>query len=183
MTEPIARIEAALTRLGAEHEPPVGWQARVLAATATPKPRPWWWFAMPAVALAVIAIYVVVRPRAKDQPLEVALAFEKHGAVVRGQAAHVGDLMHATATGGGHYRAVWVYHGDHLLLACPGATQCRSSGDATIADVELRLIGDYTIVAVASNSPVPPPMGTLDTDLANAQQTGAKTKPESLTVR
>jgi hypothetical protein len=183
MTEPIARIEAALTRLGAEHEPPVGWQARVLAATATRKQRPWWQFAIPAVALAGIAIFVVVRPPAKDQPLEVALEFDKHGAVVRGKAAHVGDLMHAKATGGGHYRAVWVYHGDQLLIACPGATQCRSSGDATIADVELRLIGDYTIVALASNSPVPPPMGTLDIDIANADKAGAKTKPESLTVR
>lgn len=183
MTEPIARIEAALTRLGAEHEPPVGWQARVLAATAARKQRPWWWFAMPAVALAVIAIYVVVRPPAKDQELALALPLEQHGAVVRGTAAHVGDIMHATATGGGHYRAVWVYRGNHLLIACPGAAQCRSAGDATIADVELRLIGDYTIVAVASSSPVPPPMGTLDNDLANAQKAGAKTKPESLPVR
>lgn len=183
MTEPIARIEAALTRLGAEHEPPVGWQARVLAATAARKQRPWWWFAIPAAALAVIAIYVVVRPPAQGQALEIALNVEKHGAVVRGTAAHVGDIVHATVTGGGRYRAVWVYHRGALLLACPGATQCRSSGDAMIADVDLTLIGDYTIVALASSSPVPPPMGTLDSDVANAERTGATTKQELQPVR
>ena len=183
MTEPIARIEAALTRLGAEHEPPVGWEARVLAATAARKQRPWWRFAVPAVALAVIAIYVVVRPPAKSQEPQLALNLEKRGAVVRGSAAHVGDIMHPTATEGGHYRAVWVYRAEQLLLACPGAAQCRSSGDATIADVDLSLIGEYTIVALASDAPVPPPMGTLDTDVANAEKTGAKKTVKSLTVR
>ena len=49
--EPISRIEAALARLGAEHEPPVGWEARVLAATAPPPRRAWWWLAIAMKAL------------------------------------------------------------------------------------------------------------------------------------
>lgn len=35
-------IEHALRALGANHEPPLGWEARVLEATATCRPAPWW---------------------------------------------------------------------------------------------------------------------------------------------
>jgi len=36
--DPIARLEHALEQLGAEHQPPPGWEARVLAAVE-PRPR------------------------------------------------------------------------------------------------------------------------------------------------
>jgi hypothetical protein len=180
--EPIARIEAALARLGAEHKPPVGWEARVLAAATKPKPRPWWWFAFPVVALAVTAI-VVCFPRSSTAPLQLALNIEKGGVVVRGSSAHVGDIVHATATGGGDHRAVWVYRDDHLVVACPGAPQCRRDGEATIADVVLDTTGEYTIVALTSKSPVPAPTGTFDKDLGNAATAGARDVRKSLTVR
>jgi len=179
--EPIARIEAALTRLGAEHKPPVGWEARVLAAATKPKPKPWWWFAFPVVALAVAAI-VVCFPHSRDQPLQLALNIEKGGVLVRGNSAHVGDIVHATATGGGHLRAVWVYRDEHLVVACPGGPQCRRDGEATVADVVLDSIGEYTIVALTSKSPVPAPTGTLDTDVSNAITAGVHDVHETLTV-
>lgn len=181
MTEPIDRIEAALTRLGAEHEPPVGWQARVLAATAPRKRKPWWWFAVPVAALAVVAP-IVVLSQPKHQNLQLAVTVEKPSAVARGASANVGDIVHAIATGGRHHRAVWVYRNEHLLVACPGAAQCRSSGEVTMVDVGLTVMGSYTIVALTSNSPVPPPTGAFDLDLANAQKAGAIVTSELLPV-
>ncbi len=47
-----ARIEAQLARLGAELSPPVGWQARVLAAAGARPPPGWWLGAHPAAAAA-----------------------------------------------------------------------------------------------------------------------------------
>lgn len=182
MMEPIARIEEALTRLGAEHKPPVGWEARVLAAAAKPKPKPWWWFAFPVVALAVIAIVLFFGRSPSEQPLQLALDVEKGAQVVRGTSAHVGDIVHATATGGGHYRSVWVYRDDHLVMSCPGAPQCRRDGEATVADVALDATGEYTIVALTSRSPVPAPVGTLDTDVSNASAAGAHEVRKRLTV-
>ena len=64
---------------------------------------------------------------------------------------HVGDIVRATARGGGGYRAVWVYRNDELVAACPGGAGCRFVGDATIADVELRSIGNYLIVGLSSS--------------------------------
>jgi len=183
MTEPIARIEAALKRLGEEHEPPVGWEARVLAATATPKAKPWWWFAFPVVALAVIAIVVFAWHSTLDQPLQLSVDREKGAVAVRGDSAHVGDIVHAKATGGSRYRAVWVYREDHLVVACPGAPQCRRDGKATIADLVLDTIGEYTIVALTSSSPVPAPAGQLDADLGKTAEMGVHQEHKTLKVR
>lgn len=199
MTEPIDRIEAALSRLGAEHEPPLGWEARVLAATATSTAahthtghpeqghtgKKWWWLVVPAVAAAVITI--VVAPRApNDSHLQLALTFDKGGSVVRGSSAQVGDVVHATATGGGPSRAVWVYHNDALVAACPGAApavQCQVSDTSTIADLTPSSIGEYMIVALSSTSPISKPTGTFDVDIAHAREAGAIEKIERLTVR
>lgn len=93
MTEPISRIEAALARLGEEHEPPPGWEARVLAVTALqaqpqppsvqPHPEPpaqrrWWWVMVPTMALAAAAVLVlvVVRPPTPSQ-LALNIAIEQ----------------------------------------------------------------------------------------------------------
>jgi len=181
--EPIARIEEALTRLGAEHKPPVGWEARVLAAAAKPKPKPWWWFASPVVALAVTAIVLFFGRSPSEQPLQLALDVEKGAQVVRGSSAHVGDIVHATATGGGRYRVVWVYRNERLVISCPAAPQCRRDGEATVADVVLDTTGVYTIVALTSSSPVPAPAGALDTDVGKALGAGALEKRDHLTVR
>ena len=182
MMEPIARIEEALTRLGAEHKPPVGWEARVLAAAAKPKPKPWWWFAFPVVALAVSAIVLFVERSPSEQPLQLALNVEKGQVAVRGASAHVGDIVHATATGGGHHRVVWVYRDDRLVMACPGAPQCRRDGEATVADVALDATGEYTIIALTSRSPVPAPAGALDKDVSDASNAGAHEVRKQLTV-
>jgi hypothetical protein len=181
MTEPIARIEAALTHLGEEHEPPLGWEARVLAATARPRHKPWWWFALPIVALAAIALIVVV-PRAGSQDFQLVVEIEKSRTIVRGTSAHVGDVVHATVTGGKHERAIWVYRNDHLLMTCPGDPQCRSSGDMMISDVTLNAMGTYKIVALTASSALPAPSGNSDVDLARARDTAGVNVTEKLVI-
>lgn len=180
MTEPIERIEAALRDLGADHEPPAGWQARVLAATGARKPWRWWWFAAPVVALAAV---VIIWNWPHEPRLQIALAYTPGPVVVRGDTSrHAGDVVHATVTGGGPYHAVWIYRNDALVMACPGARECRITPDAITADATLTM-GRYTIVALRSSSPLPTPAGSYDADLATAQEAGAKVEKEHVVVR
>lgn len=179
MTDPIGRIEAALTRLGAEHEPPVGWEARVLAKIAqkrrvelAPKRPGWWIFAVPAVSVAVVVALVLCWP---PPPYRFALTFDRRSEVfLIGESQVAGDVAHATVTGGGPHRAVWIYRDDVLVTACPGGdrTQCEISGEETTATVRLT-IGKYQMVALTSSVPIAPPAGKLDSDLARAQDAGA----------
>jgi len=180
VSDPIARIEEALAGLGAEHEPPRGWEARVLAATAPPKQRRWWVFAAPAVALAAVAVFVLRWPR--EPGFELAITFDRDSVVVRGDVSpHVGDVAHATAIGGGPNCAVWIYRDDALVMACPGGAKCRSSSTSTSADVTLT-IGTYWIVALRASSPIAMPAGKIDLDLARAQDEGATLARKHLTV-
>jgi hypothetical protein len=166
MTEPIARIEAALTRLGAEHEPPPGWEARVLAATARRTRRPWWLSVIPAIPVAALAVVGVVFLRSPDEP-EVALTFSHDGsAVFRGPAeARVDDTMHATAHGADHV-ALWIYRDDKLVKSCPGDPRCQTTGRALSLDVVLDTRGRWVGVAVSSSEPIAGPSGSYDTDIA-----------------
>jgi len=191
MTEPsepsvaLERIEAALSRLGAEHEPPPGWEARVLAATAPPRKRAWWWFAMPAALALAAALVVVIMPPSRDAALQLAVSFDKSSTVVRmsGSNAQLGDLVHATAAGGGAHRAVWIYHNETLLVACPGAAPCRADADRVTADVPLRAIGTYQIVALAASAALPTPTGKFDDDVAAAERAAVTVSRQELTVR
>jgi hypothetical protein len=170
VTEPIARIEAALRDLGADHEPPVGWEARVLAATASRKPWRWWWLAAPAVAAAVVVI--VILGGHGEPGLQIALTYTHGNEIVRGDTVKAGDIVHATATGGGRHHAIWIYRNEVLVMACPGARECRIAGDAITADAKLAM-GKYVIVVLTSDSDIPPPAGSYDSDLARAREAGA----------
>jgi hypothetical protein len=184
--EPLSRIEAALSRLGAEHEPPVGWEARVLAATAPPRRRAWWWFAMPALLAAAAAAVIVLRPPARPSALQLAMVVEKRAGVVRasGPEPGLGDVVHATAAGGGPYRGVWVYRNETaLVLQCPGGAQCRRDDDTVTADVALDAIGTYQIVALSSTAALPVPTGRFDDDLAAAERANVTVSRQALTIR
>jgi hypothetical protein len=184
MTGPIARIEAALSQFGREHEPPAGWEVRVLAATAAPRRRLWWLLATSAIAgLGAVVLCARHTPRHAISALAVDAPWDRTGPVVRGETPNVGDIVHATARGGAGYRAVWVYRRDTLVAACPGDAGCHVDGDATIADVELRSIDRYRIVGLSSAVPVPPPRGTFETDVATAQQAGAIYQLKELVLR
>ena len=99
MTEPITRIEAALSRLGHDHQPPPGWEARVLAATAPPRRKPWWLFATSALAFAGAVVVFAHHVTTAEQvaALTVDAPWDKGGTVVRGESPHLGDVVHATA--------------------------------------------------------------------------------------
>jgi hypothetical protein len=184
--ESISRIETALSRLGAEHEPPVGWEARVLAATAPPRRRAWWWFAMPALLAAAAAAAIVLRPPTKPSALQLAMVVQKGSAVVRmlGPEPQLGDVVHATATGGGQYRGVWVYHNETtLLLQCPGSAHCRHDDDTVTADLAIDAIGTYQIVALSSTAALPVPTGRFDDDVATAVRANVTVSRQELTIR
>jgi hypothetical protein len=76
------RIEGGLAALGEDDEPAPGWQARVLAATAPRPKRRWWWFAIPAPVLAAASLVFVVRSSGAPA-LEVAITTERTNPVVR----------------------------------------------------------------------------------------------------
>jgi hypothetical protein len=182
MTEPISRIEAALAGLGAEHEPPAGWEARVLAATAAPRSRRWWWW-LGAPLVAAIAVLLWLVPRGPSADLVYTATSER---VDRGRTrgepgniAHVGDTLHLTASSRGTYREIRVYRDDHLELRCPGGSGCRG---ADAAEIALLRSGTYELMALAASEPIPPPGGSLDIDRAAADRAGVKIQNTHLTV-
>ena len=194
--EPIERIEAALARLGAEHEPPAGWEARVLAAAAPPRKRPWWQLAVPGAGLlAAAALVIFLAIPKRPSALNLVIEIDKDPTVVRGEtqvgsgdvheaSAHLGDVVHATAAGGGSHRAIWVYRDEHeLVVACPGAARCRRAGDAVIADIPVTGIGTYQIVALGSTAALAAPTGNFDEDVAGALRANANVSQYRLTVR
>jgi hypothetical protein len=187
MTEPVSRIEAALARLGAEHEPPAGWEAKVLAQIE----RGSWWrrllrwkIAMPIAVAATAAVVIVALLIPRERALTLALDYAKTDKILRSAArgAHVGGAMRAVATGGDGHRAVWVYHEDRLVVGCPGRSGCIATEDETVAELELKA-GNYTVVALTSRSPISPPGGAYDRDVAGAEQAGATVKYAHVTVR
>jgi hypothetical protein len=177
-TEPIARIEAALAGLGAEHEPPVGWEARVLAAAGARQPRRWWWALAP---VAVLAVLVLALWRRSPDPIALGLDVAVEGGpLVRGGAAHIGQTAHAVATGSARYRALWIYRRDRLVAACPGDPRCQG---ADRIDLPLSEGGSYRVVALASAAALPVPTGAFDRDVADALSTGASKVETELTVQ
>jgi len=188
------RLEAALARLGHEHAPPTGWQARVLAATRAarapehaPAPRRSWLGRVALdlrsrTALAAIAAVAIVVSRREPHPpgaVEIAVATRSVGPIMRGVGA---KRMDVTARGGGPFRAVRVYRNETLVLECPGSPACLVADDATTALVSLELAGSYLFVALASTLPLPAAEGSLDADLAAANKLGVSSQVRSREV-
>jgi hypothetical protein len=177
-------MEDALERLGREHEPPPGWEARVLAQVQS-RP-PWWtrwtvWLALPAVALVAVAI--ALWPGHPPRNLELALDVTAAGPIVRGKSAHIGDRVTATAAGGERYHAIWVYRDDELIAVCPGPSLCEISGDFARARIALGAYGTYTFVALSSVRAIPPAQGSYDLDLVTAGDDGMASQVQHIVVR
>lgn len=186
MSDAITRVETALKQLGAEYEPPWGWQARVLAAIQPRRSWCLWRFAIPIIALIVMVPIFWPKPRPAPPEDRVALhvIVDPAGPTMRGSSAHVGDRVHVTAASGDRYRALWVYRNEHeLVVACPGGPSCRRAGEATTADLTLLAVGRYTFVAITSISPLPAPQGSYDADHAAAREAGATIQSQPLEVR
>jgi hypothetical protein len=183
MTDPNERIEAALTQLGAEHEPPPGWEARVLAAVGVPERRRWWAYAAPGAALAAaaaVALVVFLQP-----PPTLALDVHvKHSALYRGDEASAGDVAHIAVSGGKGTRAIRVYHEEvQLVLSCPGDPRCQISDRSTEVDLTLISAGTYTVVALTGAFSLPAPVGSYDADTAAAKDAGLDVRQQQVIVR
>lgn len=174
-------LEAALARLGAEYEPPPGWQARVLAAIQ-PARRPWWGYAMPAAAIAATALCVLqFRTAAPALAIRVDIA---HRATMRGSEARVGDTVHLAVSGGSGARALWLYRDEQrLVLRCPGDPACAMTDAGIAVSLELAEVGNYAIVALAGDGAVPEPAGSYDDDTAAARRAGIAIHEDRFTVR
>jgi hypothetical protein len=181
MTDPNRRIEHAIQQLGADLEPPPGWEARVLAAVE-PRRRGGWvraWLAIPAVAAIALAVVLLPRlPRRSPAPLALSAELVAGSQQVRG-----GSAIRAVVRGGEGHRAIWVYRDGHELVAqCPGHPTCQSAGDALSLVLEVP-IGNYQIIALSSAAGVPAANGSPETDLAAATAAGATWKLRGLDVK
>ena len=192
MTDPISRIEAALARLGAEHEPPQGWEAKVLAATVDRKQPRWrwgwlWWVPVPAAALA--ALVLVLWPSASSMRRSpwfastagVDVDGERAGVRRAASSLSVGDVLTARATHDQVHGALWIYRDGGLQLACPRDPGCWSFAGQTIAALKLTRRGEYKIVSLTSEREIPMPRGDYGQDVAVAKSAGA-TELERLTT-
>lgn len=181
--EATRRLEGALARLGAEHLPPLGWEARVLAAARPRTPR--WRYAAPGLAAAALAALCVAQLWPTEPPLELALDMAvRHRVPVRGTEGQVGDVVHIRVTGGDGERAIWVYCDEQqLVLRCPGDPGCQASGAEMSVDLALGEVATYTVVALSARGALPAPSGRYDDDTAAARRAGAAVRADSVTVR
>lgn len=94
----------------------------------------------------------------------------------------VGSTLRISAQSEAPHRALWIYRGDkHLVLACPGAA-CTASDDAITAELVVPLAGEYQVVALWSQQPIPAPVGQRDADLGAATRAGATLRSHSFST-
>jgi len=182
MIDPSTRLVRAIERLGADHQPPAGWQDRVVAAIAVR--RRWWsrprrrWLAAPAVAALAIALVVARGPR--RDPLTLTAALVPGPRIMRGDSGRI----RAIARGGEGHRAIWLYRDRRELVAvCPGHAGCSTGGGGLQLELMVERIGGYQIAAVSSASALPAPTGDYEADRAAAATAGAAWQPAQLEVR
>ncbi len=94
----------------------------------------------------------------------------------------VGSTLRISAQSKAPHRALWIYRGDkHLVLACPGPG-CAASDDELTAELVVPLAGEYQVVALWSQHPIPAPAGQRDEDLAAAERAGATKRAHSFST-
>lgn len=201
MTEPSERLERAIAQLGAEHEPPAGWEAKVLAAIESSRPpaparRAWlhrWWPAIPAFAAAAAALVLWLRV-GRAEPLTLAMAVTSGSEPTRGAATHdevtrvtvaLGDRVTLTVEGGGRHRALRVYRdaGGRLEIDCPRDPGCQSDDGALRVVFEARLLGAYQVLALTSDQPLPASTRIYDTDSSAATDAHLDTRGGEIAVQ
>jgi hypothetical protein len=155
----LARIEQALSTLGAEAAPPLGWEARVLAAQPARRQAPWWRWALvvPAAAGAVL-VWRLLRP-GEPARMQLAMTVTPHGPVVRSASgASLGDSM-TLEVRGARQRILWIYREGRLLISCPGDARCQPSATALRLTWAVQDLGSYAVIAAASATALPAPSG------------------------
>jgi hypothetical protein len=179
------RLDALLAALPAL-DPPVGWEARVLAKLPRDAFAPWkqrWAPALAAGLVAMVGAGAYFASRAGREPTDLpsarsplSMMVTPGGVANRGGTPAVGDTLEVKfeLSEPGELR---VYRADGPLVArCPGGAGC---GEATVdgrrvltAKVPVAEVGTYR--AVAFTGTVPPPTGQgLNADLIAADRAGA----------
>jgi hypothetical protein len=163
------RLRAGIAELGAEDEPPAGWQARVWERIEQRRERrrSWrqWWWVVPAGVAASLAALLLVRPPG-PQPPSLRAEIQAGATVRRGAEAQPGDLLRLqAATGGARHAEIRVYRNDReLVLRCPAKHPCALLLDA---------VGRYQPLLLLSRKPLPIPASDLETDTRAALAAGA----------
>jgi len=195
MSDPIARIEDALRRLGADHAPPVGWEDRVLARAREPAPHArrsfyrqhWWLMVAPVLVVAGLLLWLVqaAPSPATDEPVVSWRIDPRTNTRGIGSDGAVGDLVHAQIAGGRGYRALRVYRRGVLILDChatpdgqvsqdvlePGdseAPSCTLDHGTLVLTSVLRAAGTYQLLGLSSPSPLPASQRNFALDQAAA---------------
>jgi hypothetical protein len=176
------RLRAEIAALGAEDEPPVGWQTRVWERLdqRRERRRPRWlgwrgWLVPVGVGLAAsLAALFLIRPPG-PQPPSLRAEIQAAAAVRRGGEAQPGDLLRLTAvTGGARHAELRVYRNDtELVLRCSTERPCSRQGDEVRAAVLLDAVGRYQPLLLLAESPLPSPVSDLEKDTSAALAAGA----------
>lgn len=199
----LQRIARAIGELKAEARPAAGWQARVLAsvraeeaarveAAATaevrdPSANAWRW-ARHASLCAAAAMLLIWAPWQRAPERQLVVELDAMSVVTRGEdrgleRARAGSSVKVAAMSAAGHRALWVFRErDQLVLACPGAPSCASDEGSLRAALEVALVGEYVVVALWSEAPIPPPSSGRDESLAAARRAGATVQSQSFRV-
>jgi hypothetical protein len=186
----IARIEQALSKLGSDYSPPLGWEARVLAASAQP-PKRWWqrWqkWVLPAIpaalAAAAVLMFVIVKQPASPETragVQVTLSDTviedpcKNAAGnpacmnSDGSGCAIRQVRRLETTSAAAHLALRLYRGSSLVQSCdaPKACEVKMVQNQLSMIWTVKVLGSYTAVSIASDQPLPVLSGELDPDLA-----------------
>lgn len=178
-------------------------EAEAPSAPATLPATPWWKRLLPvappfalacAAALALLVMPRAPEPAAPVLVLELADAGAPHAATAgrnrseggdaarSGAAPALGAQLQLSAQSEAPYRALWVFRGrDELVLQCPGAG-CTQTPAALAASLRIDRIGEHTVLALSSATPLPAPPATLDAALALAERSGVAHRSQRFTV-
>lgn len=183
--EQYARLERDLTDLGLDDRPPANYQARVWARiaerrTATkPWYQRWWWLVLPAPVVAAMAIILALPDeRANLDMVELRYDIVQPSDAIRRRGhgtARPGDVLslHAS-TGEARKTELRVYRGeDELVLQCSNEPPCERRDGTLLAKTVLLSRGEYQVLLLASDEPLPAPAPSLAHDIAMAEQRGA----------
>ena len=185
---------AEIAALGAEDQPPVGWQARVWKRLdqgrerldqRRERRRSWWpgqrgWLVPAGVAAAALAALLLIRPP-EPRPPSLRVEVQAGTTVRRGGEAQPGDLLRLTAaTGGARHAELRVYRNDtELVLRCSTDRPCSRQGDELRAAVLLDAVGRYQPLLMRAEKPLPSPVSDLEKDTTAALAAGADVRPGS----
>lgn len=173
------RLRQDIAGIGADDDPPAGWEARVWTRIEERKRKPRWiWFLTPVGAAALAATLFFAVPRTPSAP-SLVQEVVAGGPVRRSAGARPGDRLDLRAeTAGSVHAELRIYrNGRDLVLRCPsdgGDPSCRREEGEIRASLTFQVVGEYQAMLVLGQEPLPPPGKGLDPDAGAAFDHGAR---------